>query len=208
MSNAMNYLLKARPEAMGAYFKFLKHSSDHLDTKTRDLISVITKVAVETEGGFKQYLTRALRNGATPNEIIDALLMAFPVLGLSKIIWATDILLEMDIPEFRPENLDAVQEWHDLAAVDDIPMEETAYYEVEGRHLFVYRTADEIHVYDSRCPHQVTDIPHLALEGKRLTCPKHKWVFDIESGECVEKGSRPLTRFEHKVEEGRLLAYW
>ena len=208
MSNALNYLLAARPEAMKAYFKFLKESESHLDTKTRDLISVITKVAVQTEGGFRQYLTRALRNGATPNEILDALLMAFPVLGLAKIVWATEILLEMDIPEFRPENLDAEPGWHTLGPVDEIPEAEATYYEVDGRHLFVYRTGDRIRVYDSRCPHQVTDIPHLALEGRTLTCPKHQWAFDIESGECIAKGSRPLRRFEHRLERGVLLAFW
>jgi nitrite reductase/ring-hydroxylating ferredoxin subunit/alkylhydroperoxidase/carboxymuconolactone decarboxylase family protein YurZ len=208
MSDALNYLIKARPEAMTSYFTFLKKAGDHLDTRTRDLISVITKVAVQTEGGFRQYLTRALRNGATPNEVIDALLMAFPVLGLAKIVWATEILLEMDIPEFRTENLDAEPEWHDIAAVEQLPADEAAFFETDGRHLFVYRSKDDIRVYDSRCPHQVTDIPHLALEGKRLTCPKHNWQFDIASGECVEGGKRPLRRFEHKLEEGRLLAYW
>lgn len=208
MSDALNYLVKTRPEAMTSYFTFLKKAGDHLDTRTRDLISVITKVAVQTEGGFKQYLTRALRNGATPNEIIDALLMAFPVLGLAKIVWATEILLEMDIPEFRPENLDAVPKWHDVAAEAEVPMSEVSFYEAGGRHVFVYRTEEDIRVYDSRCPHQVTDIPHLALEGKRLTCPKHHWAFDIESGECVKVGNRPLRRFEHKVDNGRLSAYW
>jgi nitrite reductase/ring-hydroxylating ferredoxin subunit/alkylhydroperoxidase/carboxymuconolactone decarboxylase family protein YurZ len=208
MSDALNYLVKARPEAMTSYFTFLKKAGDHLDTRTRDLISVITKVAVQTEGGFRQYLTRALRNGATPNEVIDALLMAFPVLGLAKIVWATEILLQMDIPEFRPENLDAEPEWHDLAVLEDLPKEEVAFLEKDGRHLFVYRSDEDIGVYDSRCPHQVTDIPHLALEGKRLTCPKHNWQFDIVSGECVEGGKRPLRRFQHKLEEGRLLAYW
>ncbi len=208
MSDALSYLLKTRPEAMTAYFSFLKKSETHLDTRTRDLISVITKVAVQTEGGFRQYLTRALRNGASPNEIIDALLMAFPVLGLAKIVWAADILLDMDIPEFRPENLDAEPAWHELVSVDEVPEAQPLYFEADGRHLFVYRKGEEIKVYDSRCPHQVTDIPHLALEGETLTCPKHEWVFDIESGECVDKGNRPLRRFEHKVQEGRLLAYW
>lgn len=208
MSDALNYLVKVRPEAMGAYFKFLKKAGDHLDTRTRDLISVITKVAVQTEPGFRQYLTRALNNGAKPQEIIDALLMAFPVLGLAKIVWATEILLEMDIPEFRPENLDASPEWHGVAAETDLPLGEVSFFETDGRHVFVYRTEADIRVYDSRCPHQVTDIPHLALEGKRLTCPKHHWAFDIEDGECVEVGNRPLRRFEHKVENGRLLAYW
>lgn len=209
MSDALNYLVQARPEAMTAYFTFLKKASGHLDVKTRDLISVITKVAVQTEPGFKQYLTRALRDGCTPNEIIDALLMAFPVLGLAKIVWATDILLSMDIPDFRPENLDAEAAWHDVADPADIPAGEVRFYEVDGRHVFVYRKDDaQYTVYDSRCPHQVTDIPHLALEGKKLTCPKHHWAFDIESGDCVETGNRPLNRFEHKIEGGRLLAYW
>jgi nitrite reductase/ring-hydroxylating ferredoxin subunit/alkylhydroperoxidase/carboxymuconolactone decarboxylase family protein YurZ len=208
MSDALNYLIKARPDAMTAYFSFLKKSETHLDTRTRDLISVITKVAVQTEAGFRQYLTRALRNGASPNEIIDALLMAFPVLGLAKIVWATEILLDMDIPEFRPENLDAKPDWHDVAAVSEIPREEAAYFEVDGRHLFTYRKGDDITVYDSRCPHQVTDIPHLSLEGKTLTCPKHEWAFNIETGECIAKGKRPLNRFEHKIEIDRLLAYW
>jgi nitrite reductase/ring-hydroxylating ferredoxin subunit len=182
--------------------------SASLDVKTRDLISVITKVAVQTEPGFRQYLARALRDGCTPNEVIDALLMAFPVLGLAKIVWATNILLEMDIPEFRPENLGAVPAWHDVAALDDIPLAEAAYFEANGRNLFIYRTGEKIRVYDSRCPHQVTDIPHLALAGKQLTCPKHEWVFDIASGACVAKGKRPLTQFEHKVENGRLLVHW
>ena len=208
MSDALNYLVKARPEAMTAYFTFLKKSDTHLDTRTRDLISVITKVAVQTEAGFRQYMTRALRNGASPNEIIDALMMAFPVLGLAKIVWATEILLEMDIPEFRPENLDAEPGWHDVAAEADIPEQEAAYFEVDGRHLFTYRKGDDISVYDSRCPHQVTDIPHLSLEGKTLTCPKHEWAFDIESGECIAKGKRPLRKFEHRIDNGRLLAYW
>ena len=208
MSDALNYLVKARPEAMTAYFTFLKKADTHLDTRTRDLISIITKVAVQTEGGFRQYLTRALRNGASPNEIIDALMMAFPVLGLAKIVWATEILLDMNIPEFRPENLDAEPVWHDVAAEDEIPQEEAAYFEIDGRHLFTWRKGDEINVYDSRCPHQVTDIPHLSLQGKTLTCPKHEWAFDIETGQCIDKGKRPLRKFDHKLEAGRLLAYW
>ena len=106
MSDALNYLIAARPDAITPYFKFLKEAGKHLDTRTRDLISVITKVDAQTEPGFRQYLTRALRNGASANEVLDALLMAFPTLGLAKIVWAIDILLDMDIPEFHPDQLD------------------------------------------------------------------------------------------------------
>ncbi|GAB4360050.1 MAG: hypothetical protein Kow006_29590 [Gammaproteobacteria bacterium] len=208
MSDALNYLLAARPDAIKPYFKFLKESGKHLDPRTRDLISVITKVATQTERGFRQYLARALRNGATANEVLDALLMAFPVLGLTKINWAVDILLDMDIPEFAPENLNSEARWHEIAALEAVPSGETTLFECDGRHLFVFRDGEEIHVYDSRCPHQVTDIPHLALEGTTLTCPKHQWQFDITTGECIAKGSHPLKRFDTKVDKGVLFAWW
>jgi nitrite reductase/ring-hydroxylating ferredoxin subunit/alkylhydroperoxidase/carboxymuconolactone decarboxylase family protein YurZ len=208
MSDALNYLIAARPEAITAYFKFFKEAGKHLDIRTRDLISVITKVDAQTESGFRQYLTRALRNGAHPNEVIDALLSALPALGFAKIVWATEILLEMDIPEFRPENLFAEPDWHKVGPLADMAMNEITYLECDGRNLYIYRDSDTLRVYDSRCPHQVTNIPHLALEGSRLTCPKHKWAFDITSGECVEIGNRPLKEFEHKIEGNNLLAFW
>lgn len=209
MSDALKYLIKARPEAMGAYFTFMKEAGKHLDPKTRSLISVITKVDSQTERGLRQYLPRALRDGATPNEVLDAILMAFPTLGLAKITWAIDIMLDMDIPEFRLELLGAEIEWHDLISVDEVKDKDITYIEErDGRSLFIYRSADEYRVYDSRCPHQVTNIPHLALSGVRLTCPKHQWVFDVTTGECVEKGTRGLNQFESRVEEGRLQARW
>jgi nitrite reductase/ring-hydroxylating ferredoxin subunit/alkylhydroperoxidase/carboxymuconolactone decarboxylase family protein YurZ len=208
MSDALDYLVKARPDAIAPYLKFMKEAGKHLDPKTRDLISVITKVHSQTERGLRQYLMRALRNGCSPREVIDALLMAFPALGLAKIVWAADVILAMDLPEFRIENLDSAPGWHDLLAATDARNDEITYVDNSGRSLFIYRNGTDYRVYDSRCPHQVTNIPHLALDGKRLTCPKHQWAFDVTTGQCVEKGNRPLREFKAKVEGGRLLAYW
>lgn len=103
MSEALDYLVKARPEAMRHYFDFLKDAGSRLDPKTRNLISVITKAHAQTERGLKQYLKRALREGCTGEEVIDALLMAFPALGLTKVVWAVDVILSMKLPEFDPE---------------------------------------------------------------------------------------------------------
>lgn len=209
MSKSLSYLIKARPEAMSAYFTFLKGAGKHLDPKTRSLISVITKIDSQTERGLRQYLPRAIDDGASPNEILDAILTAFPTLGLAKIVWAMDIILDMDIPEFRLESLDAQPRWHDLADWSEVADGEITYLDDrDGRNVFIYRSGETCNVYDSRCPHQVTDIPHLALSGTQLTCPKHKWTFDVSSGECVEKGTRPLRRFDHRVSEGRLQAIW
>lgn len=209
MSDALDYLVQARPEAMGHYFSFLKDAGKHLDPKTRSLISVITKVDAQTERGFRQYLKRALKEGCTPLEIIDALLMAFPTLGLSKIVWATDIILAMQLPGFAPEALRGAQpQWHDIMAATDLDEGEVKRMDCEGRGLFVYREGQSYKVYDSLCPHQGTDIPQLALQGLTLTCPKHDWTFDVKSGACIKNGKTPLTQIESKVDQGRLLARW
>jgi len=209
MSDALSYLIKARPEAMKAYFTFLKDTGKYLDPKTRSLISVITKIDSQTERGLRQYLPRAIRDGASPQEILDAILMAFPTLGLAKIVWAIDILLDMDIPEFRVEALGAEPVWHDLIDWAGVKDGEITYIDdCDGRNVFIYRCGKTCNVYDSRCPHQVTDIPHLALSGTQLTCPKHKWAFDVSSGECVDKGTRPLRQFDNRVRDGRLQAIW
>ena len=209
MSDALNYLMKARPDAVGHYFAFLKACGTRLDPKTRNLISVITKVDAQTERGFRQYLGRALREGCSPAEVLDALLMAFPTLGLAKIVWAVDIILSLDLPEFQPAALGAAGQWHDVMQARGVKPGEVRRVECDGRGLFVYRQGSRRwRVYDSRCPHQTTDIPHLALAGTTLTCPKHQWAFDIRSGECIAKGTRALRQWEAKVEAGRLMARW
>jgi len=205
MSDALNYLLKVRPDEMKSYFSFVKQAGEHLDPKTRAIISVITKVDNQTETGFRQYLVRALRVGVSADEIIDSLFAAFPTLGLSKIIWAVDIILAMEIPEFDPESLGQNKEWHEVIAIDALKEDEVTYVHADDRDLFIYYGNETAKVFDSRCPHQVTNIPELALEDCILTCPKHKWKFDIRTGECIEKGNRPL---ESRVVEGRLEACW
>jgi nitrite reductase/ring-hydroxylating ferredoxin subunit/alkylhydroperoxidase/carboxymuconolactone decarboxylase family protein YurZ len=216
MSDALNYLLKARPEALGHYFAFLKDAGKHLDPKTKNLISVITKVHSQTDRGLRQYLRRALREGCTSVQVLDALLMAFPALGLAKIIWAVDIILDMNLPEFQdgggasilPQLAPGTGEWHFVMASKDAKEGKVIRTECDGFGLFIYREKKQIQVYDSRCPHQSTDIPELALKGRTLTCPKHHWEFDVKSGDCIKKGDSPLKRLESKVVKGRLLAFW
>ncbi len=235
MSDAIDFLIKARPDAVPHYFSFLKNCGTRLDPKTRDLISVITKVHAQTERGFRQYVKRALKDGCSVEEILDALLMAFPALGFSKIVWAVDLLLEMDLPQVRAivaataDTRDTVSDarpsalgtltsagglgapakaWHDVAAIDSVAIGETRCVSLHGRTVVVFRGAAGYVVYDNRCPHQGTQIDQTHVNGTEVTCPKHAWRFDLTTGACVDKGDRPLTKLESRVAYDRLLARW
>ena len=207
MSDALNYLLKTRPQAMKSYFAFLKESGRHLDARTRAIISVITKVDKQTEAGFKQYLGRALREGVSADEILDALLVAFPTLGLTKIIWAVEILLQMDLPEFHPDSLGSQQEWRQVMPISELQEGVISYTTVNERGLLISMDQGEIRVYPAVCPHQGTPLTMEMVQGCELTCPRHQWRFDLRSGECLERGDRPLIPLESRVEQNNLVVY-
>ena len=217
MSDALDYLVKARPEAMGHYLAFLKGAGQHLDPKTRALISLITKVHAQTERGLRQYLKRALREGCSSDEVLDALLMAFPALGLSRIVWAVDQILAMNLPEFHlpevrlassPPPPPPPPAWHDVMASRGLRLGTARRVECDGRGLFVFRDAQGWRVYDSRCPHQATDMPATAIDGCTLACPQHGWRFDLRSGACTALGDRPLQQLQSRIEGGRLWVQW
>ncbi len=209
MSEALDYLLKVRKEAIEPYFQFLKEGGKHLDDKTRSLLSVITKVDAKTEAGLKQYLKRALKQGNTADEILDAMLVCTPTLGLSKIIWAIDIIIKMDLSEFDADVLVGAKEakkkqWIKLKPIDEIE-QGVSYHKVEGKSCFINKNGDEIQIFDSMCPHRETIIPCDAIDGTTLECPMHHWKFNLENGECIEKGNyQPLNKLEHKVEDSFL----
>lgn len=208
MSEALDFLVKARPDAMGPYFEFLRRCGRHLDPKTRSLISVITKVHAQTERGLRQYVRRALREGCSPAELIDALLMAFPALGLARIVWAVDVMLAMRLPGFDAAALAADASWHDVIALDELAPGATRRVECDGHAVYVHRGAGGPVVHAARCPHQGTDIPASGLEGTTLTCPTHRRTFDLATGACATDPATPLARHESRLVDGRVHARW
>ena len=197
---------------MGAYFEFLRANGQSLDPKTRALISVITKVANETESGLKQYARKALEQGVSPDEILDALMMAFPALGLSKIIWAVDILLDIDaLPRLDVDSAPRAGSddtaWHLLGETNDFVGDVVRTVSVDGRSVFVSKLASEFRVFEAKCTHHETSLAFVETSGGEVECPLHGWRFRVADGTCV-RGGRDLFEFENKIDDGRLLARW
>jgi nitrite reductase/ring-hydroxylating ferredoxin subunit len=115
----------------------------------------------------------------------------------------------MNLPEFSPERLQAGTgpEWHDVAAEAEVTGRRLSRVTAAGRELFVFSDGG-LRVYDSRCPHQGTNIPAEAARDDVLTCPRHGWQFDLATGQCIANGDRPLRLLEHRLEDGRLLVRW
>lgn len=210
MSRALDYLLKARPQAMGTDSKFLKDNGSRLEPKTQALISVITKVAVKTELGLVQYARTALEIGATPDEILDALLMAFPALGLSRIVWALDVLIEHGVEGFDAveEPLPAAAEILDVCDAAALPMEQTVKYSSAGRPLLLFRSDDAVRVFKAICAHQGMELMSSGIKGRQVTCRQHGWQFDMPDGSCRRGTQWSLQELPARIEGGRVMVEW
>ncbi|MBF0415451.1 MAG: Rieske 2Fe-2S domain-containing protein [Magnetococcales bacterium] len=208
MSKALRYLGAVRPEAATHLLSFYKHSVKALDEKTRCLIQIVTKVSVGTERGLRQYAPKALKAGASKEEILDAVMMAFPAAGLNKMLDAIEVLIDLDL---LPEAPGSTKETGDnlLGSMADFPLNKMACVHKPDGDLIVFRTGPETaRVYLSRCPHSKTTLCKGVDHGDRVECRMHNWVFDLASGRCLgpdPEGKPGLIEVKVKVEGGQLI---
>lgn len=207
MSKALRYLSTARPEAATHLMEFYKHSVRALDAKTRFLIQIVTKVTVGTERGLRQYAPKALKAGASKEEILDAVMMAFPAAGLNKVLEAIDILNDLELlPSVAASATSSETTSLALGPIDSFPKQKMSCVHRPGGDLLVYRTHDDkVRVYSARCPHSKATLCKGVDHGDRVECRIHNWTFDLESGRCLgpdPEGKSGLLAYSATVRDG------
>lgn len=96
------------------------------------------------------------------------------------------------------------KQWLKLTTIEAVK-QGASRFNYADKACFVVRNKETFEVFDSICPHKAVNIPEDAIDGMTLVCPMHYWRFNLENGECLEKGNfTPLTRIKHKVEDGVL----
>ncbi len=216
MSRALDFLLQARPQAMGAYFRFVKDNGSRLDPKTRALISVITKVAVETELGLVQYTRKALDVGVSAEEVLDALMMAFPALGLSRIVWAVEVLIDHGVEGFAeldgdtaPEPAPAARgEVLDVCALEQLPERQTVKRNSGRYPLLLWREDGMVRAYKAYCSHQGMELMNSGIKGAQVTCAQHGWQFSLPDGRCSRGDKWGLSELPVSLRGGRVIVQW
>ncbi len=209
-SRGLAFLQNRRPAAMEHLLSFFAESARHLEPKTRFLISVVTKVISGSERGIRQYVKRALETGASPDEVIDAVLCAYPCAGLTKVVDAVDSILDMGIegiglpptPEEAastdssaevqspPKRAEAPSPanngWISAGKASEIPSIGGKRVISGLRDIAVFAVDGEIVAIDNRCPHKGGSLAEgVVVEGK-VVCPLHAWRFDLSSGRCTD----------------------
>lgn len=76
-------------------------------------------------------------------------------------------------------------------------------FTIMARNVAVFRREDgSFYALEFSCKHQNWDLSTGRMEGDIVTCPRHDWVYDISTGDCLTHDSTRLRSYGLKIEGG------
>jgi len=93
-----------------------------------------------------------------------------------------------------------------LCQIAEVWAGELQEFTVDAHNVIVVNVEDAgFRVFHARCPHQDLPLGEASLEGNILTCPAHRWQFDVSTGRGVNPKACRLKRYASKIEGDSLL---
>ncbi len=92
-----------------------------------------------------------------------------------------------------------------IGAADELTPGASKIFVVGERKVAVFNIDGELYAIEDRCPHRGASLGKGTWNGFVVTCPLHKWEFDLRTGQCVGRPGNELRRFEAFVTGDSLL---
>jgi len=96
--------------------------------------------------------------------------------------------------------------WVRLCGLSEAPpVGQVAEAEVEGVTVCLANVNGELSALNNLCPHRQGPLGQGWLEGGRIVCPWHSWVFDVKTGLSEYPANERVDVFPVRVEEQDVL---
>ena len=96
--------------------------------------------------------------------------------------------------------------WITVGSVEDIPRQGARVVRTGFGDIALFRTVtDEVYALEDRCPHAGGPLSQGIVHNRRVTCPLHNFVIELESGRAVAPDEGCTHAYPVKVENGIVL---
>ncbi|MBI3616245.1 MAG: nitrite reductase small subunit NirD [Candidatus Omnitrophica bacterium] len=96
------------------------------------------------------------------------------------------------------------QQGRSVAKLEEIPPGESRVVTLEGQEVAVFNVEGRLYAVGNRCPHRGGPLSRGHLEGTAIRCPIHGWLFDLESGQCINRPQSSVPAYSVSRENGNL----
>ncbi|MCR4303811.1 MAG: nitrite reductase small subunit NirD [Gallionella sp.] len=95
--------------------------------------------------------------------------------------------------------------WIQVGKLEDIPRQGSRVVNTPRGEIAMFRSVDDrVFALDNRCPHKGGPLSQGIVHGKRVTCPLHNWVIELETGNAAPPDAGCAQRHEVRVTHGVL----
>ena len=95
--------------------------------------------------------------------------------------------------------------WVDICPIESIPERGCRVVNTQRGQIAIFRTAaGEIFALDNRCPHKGGPLSEGIVHGRKVACPLHNWIINLEDGEATGADKGCARSFPVKLENGRV----
>jgi nitrite reductase/ring-hydroxylating ferredoxin subunit len=93
-----------------------------------------------------------------------------------------------------------------VASLDEVPAGQPKLVELEGARVVLARVGDAVYAFGDVCTHRGGPLSEGKLNGTRLACPWHGWMYDVRTGQCLFPGRGAIVpSYPVRVEAGEIL---
>jgi nitrite reductase/ring-hydroxylating ferredoxin subunit len=81
-----------------------------------------------------------------------------------------------------------VSEARRVASLDEVPAGRPKLVELDGARIVLTRVGDAVYACGEVCTHRGGPLSEGKVNGHRLICPWHGWMYDVRTGQCLFPG--------------------
>lgn len=97
--------------------------------------------------------------------------------------------------------------WKRICGVGDVAVNKLQKFTVDGIDIVVANTGSEFRAFPPVCPHMEEPLMDSGIcDGTVLTCSKHLWQWDLNTGEKVGVAERDMLLYEVKRDGDDVMA--
>jgi toluene monooxygenase system ferredoxin subunit len=95
--------------------------------------------------------------------------------------------------------------WQEACTLEDFAGEEMMECAVNDQRVLLVRVDERVFTCPVMCPHMDEPLAHGMVDGAELTCTRHGWQWNLETGKAIGLAECDLPVAAARVEDGKVM---